>query len=147
MKLRPAEITDIPSMKQLADRTAGAPKWSDHAYSDLFPQSARMTYVVEVDRKLVGWAAARASGDDWELENIVVDENVRRSGIGSALLNTIVRAGRDAKAHRMHLEVRASNWPARSLYVKAGFEEFGVRPKYYDSPQEDAVLYALVLLH
>ena len=46
---------------------------------------------------------------------------------------------------RICLEVRASNAAARSLYEDFGFEEDGVRPGFYDSPKEDAVLYSLYI--
>ena len=32
-----------------------------------------------------------------------------------------------------------------SLYEDFGFEEDGVRPGFYDSPKEDAVLYSLYI--
>ena len=38
------------------------------------------------------------------------------------------------------LEVRASNTPAISLYLKCGFEKISVRKKYYGDPAEDAVI-------
>ena len=38
------------------------------------------------------------------------------------------------------LEVRASNYPAISLYEKLGFIQVGRRPGYYRSPREDALI-------
>jgi ribosomal-protein-alanine N-acetyltransferase len=43
--------------------------------------------------------------------------------------------------------VRESNQAARALYIQLGFEESGRRKLYYANPQEDAVLYRLVLTH
>ena len=38
------------------------------------------------------------------------------------------------------LEVRASNEPAQTLYRRFGFAPEGVRPRYYRSPTEDALI-------
>ena len=38
------------------------------------------------------------------------------------------------------LEVRKSNTPAIRLYEKAGFEYVGIRPHFYTSPDEGAVI-------
>ena len=38
------------------------------------------------------------------------------------------------------LEVRKSNAPAINLYQKMGFENVGIRPRFYTAPDEDAVI-------
>ena len=38
------------------------------------------------------------------------------------------------------LEVRRSNEAAIGLYHKLGFLDEGVRPNFYDSPKEDALI-------
>jgi ribosomal-protein-alanine N-acetyltransferase len=39
-----------------------------------------------------------------------------------------------------YLEVRESNWPARNLYRKYGFQDVSTRPKYYQDNGETAVV-------
>jgi ribosomal protein S18 acetylase RimI-like enzyme len=43
------------------------------------------------------------------------------------------------------LEVRASNQRARDFYRSLGWNETGIRPRYYADPEEDAVLMSLKL--
>jgi ribosomal protein S18 acetylase RimI-like enzyme len=43
-------------------------------------------------------------------------------------------------AGEMVLEVRAGSAGARELYRGLGFGEIGRRPRYYASPEDDAVL-------
>ena len=63
----------------------------------------------------------------------------------AALLAEARAYARKNEMTRICLEVRASNAAARSLYEDFGFEEDGVRPGFYDSPKEDAVLYSLYI--
>jgi ribosomal-protein-alanine N-acetyltransferase len=46
---------------------------------------------------------------------------------------------------RGYLEVRRSNSPAQSLYRAFGFEEVGVRRRYYPDNREDAIIMRLDL--
>ena len=46
-------------------------------------------------------------------------------------------------AQSSFLEVRASNLAAQDLYRKFGFEESGVRRRYYRDNDEDAILMTL----
>ena len=70
--------------------------------------------------------------------NIAVDPPLRRRGIGTALLETLLeRAGH---AQEYTLEVRPSNDPAIRLYERFGFRRAGTRPRYYQDTGEDAVI-------
>jgi ribosomal-protein-alanine N-acetyltransferase len=70
--------------------------------------------------------------------NIAVDPSFRRRGLAVALLEELfVRAGRD-RAYT--LEVRTSNGPAIALYEKFGFRAAGVRKRYYQDTNEDALI-------
>jgi len=66
--------------------------------------------------------------------------DVRRTGIGSSLLEFVLKKGRELGARRATLEVRRSNEVARLLYERFGFSVAGVRPAYYSKPVEDALI-------
>jgi ribosomal-protein-alanine N-acetyltransferase len=82
---------------------------------------------------------------EWELENIVVANGMRRRGTGTLLLTELITQARAAGGCAIFLEVRASNQDARAFYQRTGFEEAGVRSGYYAAPAENAVLYRLRL--
>lgn len=63
----------------------------------------------------------------------------RRRGVGELLLITCLDLALQRKSRVVSLEVRASNKAARSLYRKYGFQDAGVRKRYY-SGGEDAVI-------
>ena len=60
--------------------------------------------------------------------------------MGSAVLRHVLEKARQLGATRATLEVRASNEGARRLYERLGFSVAGVRPNYYSSPVEDALI-------
>jgi len=88
-----------------------------------------------------GFVCAKTVAGDWEIENMVVAKQGRRRGIGSGLLDELLRRARNQAVAAVWLEVRESNQVARRLYEKHGFRETGRRRGYYKYPVEDAVLY------
>ena len=135
--------------------------WSRQQYENLFVadtshSSERLAWLAEGEAAepektfgnvsgIVGFVVARRVDADWELENIVVRETARRSGIGMGLLNELVAHARSQNGNSIFLEVRESNCGARALYKRAGFEETGLRKSYYSGPQENAILCRLSL--
>lgn len=72
--------------------------------------------------------------DRIELEYIWVNENYRRIGVASKLMNKMF----EENVNNITLEVRIDNYSAVNLYKKFGFQIVSVREKYYGS--EDAYL-------
>lgn len=97
--------------------------------------------VVEDESALRGFLVARFGSDECELENIVVNAECRRRGLGRQLLASLISAARDRHLRRILLEVRESNTTARAFYEKFSFVMSGMRKSYYTDPTEDAVLY------
>lgn len=96
------------------------------------------TWVARDERcGVVGWLEARCVAGEVHVLGVGVAPERRRRGIATALMR-FVAAGADA----VHLEVRASNDAARRFYGGLGFDEVGLRPRYYDDG-EDAVLLSL----
>ena len=82
--------------------------------------------------------------DEVNIMNIVVRKNKRKLGIGSLLLNEIIRFSKIHSAASITLEVNEKNIPAIKLYEKYGFKQVGLRKKYYNN-EDNAILMDLVL--
>jgi [ribosomal protein S18]-alanine N-acetyltransferase len=78
--------------------------------------------------------------DEVHINNVAVRWEFRARGLGTALLEHVLRVGASRGAARATLEVRRSNAAARRLYEKLGFEVAATRPNYYVSPPEDALI-------
>ena len=75
------------------------------------------------------------SGEGY-VTNVAVLPEYRRRGIAQRLIS----AQLENEMNFITLEVRKSNTPAIRLYEKTGFENVGIRPHFYTSPDEDAVI-------
>jgi ribosomal-protein-alanine acetyltransferase len=93
------------------------------------------------DARVEAFAVAKRIEPECEIENIIVNPERQRRGLGERLLGELLNCLRGKACEAVFLEVRESNLPARGLYEKFGFREVGRRVKYYVQPQEDAVVY------
>lgn len=148
MHIRPASISDIPSIMKLERESATAGHWTEDQYLRAFRRDAppRLVLIAEDEEiSTIGFLVAQDLASEWELENIVVAPTSRRKGLGKSLLDALLQAAKKTNSIAVFLEVRESNSAARTLYEKTGFEQSGRRKSYYTNPTEDAILYRLNL--
>jgi len=99
--------------------------------------------VLDSDGEVVGYGIMSIAAGEAHLLNICVIKPLRRAGIGTRVLEHMMRLARAASTERIYLEVRPSNKSAISMYGAAGFEVSGVRENYYKARggKEDAVVF------
>jgi ribosomal-protein-alanine N-acetyltransferase len=94
-----------------------------------------------VDEELVGYAGMAMLGAvgafEGEVHTIGVDPQWQGKGIGKLLLNGLLDRADEVKAP-VFLEVRTDNVPAITLYAAHGFEQIGLRKRYYRPSMADA---------
>ena len=78
--------------------------------------------------------------DEAHIVSVGVRADHRGRGIGELLVIAAVEQAMARGADAVSLEVRPSNWVARNLYGKYGFEERGRRKSYYADNREDAII-------
>ena len=151
MRIRPLIESDLSLVRTWMQEVPEAPAWSD---DDLFrllkvassdERKTRRAWVAENESELAGFAVATSltlpdAPSECELELVLVPQESRRRGIGSALVRTILAWAHESGATELWLEVRHSNERAIRLYQRCGFIIEGRRPGYYVDPTEDAVL-------
>jgi [ribosomal protein S18]-alanine N-acetyltransferase len=142
---------DLDAVVALERRSASAPHWDRSGYEaalyqkPLQKKESNASFVAQQDDAVVGFVVARMVVDVCELESIVVARELRRQGVGAALLRATLAWAQEQTARRVELEVRAGNCPAIALYERAGFVRDGLRRSYYRNPEEDAVLMGMPL--
>ena len=98
-------------------------------------------YIVALDdAEIIGFGGCWISFEEAQVTNIALTSVQRGRGLGKALMARLMRAAATRGAERMTLEVRPSNTPALRLYEGLGFAAVGIRKKYYQDNDEDAIL-------
>jgi ribosomal-protein-alanine N-acetyltransferase len=97
-------------------------------------------YIARIKDMVIGYGGMWLILDEAHITNIAVHPDYRRQGIGGLVMKTLMREAASLGIERMTLEVRVSNHEAIGLYKKMGFEEGGIRKKYYPDNQEDALI-------
>mgnify|MGYP004531854987 FL=1 len=81
-----------------------------------------------IDNVLIGFIIYKRLYDVTDLLYIVVDKIYRNKGIGSLLMEYLIKI-----SERILLEVRCDNNNAIKLYKKYNFKIINIRKKYYDN--------------
>ena len=104
------------------------------------PTAARVYVLRLPDRPVAAFCACWIVADELHVNTLAVHPDLRRQGLGLALMRHVVEDAAAGGARRATLEVRRSNLPALRLYELLGFTVSGVRPRYYTQPEEDALI-------
>ena len=139
--LRPAYHEEIPGVLEVENASFDDP-WPIEVFeAELRHSWSRCVVAEEVESKeIVGHAVFWLVADEVHLLNLAVHPKARSKRLGRRLLGHILQEARVHRARFITVEVRASNTVARKLYDTAGFKQVGLRPRYYASDGEDAVI-------
>lgn len=141
--IRKMTMDDIEQVLAI-DRVSFSLPWPERSFRfELTDNPASRCWVAEMDGKLVGMIVAWLIVSEVHVATLATHPDFRRQGIAKKLLAYALRELRNEGAQSSFLEVRASNFAAQEMYRKFGYEESGVRPRYYRDNDEDALLMTL----
>ena len=78
--------------------------------------------------KVLGYLEIRLVDGVLDIMNLYVNEEDRRKGIATSLMNEVIEK---EDYNRIMLEVNENNNSALKLYTKLGFKEISLRERYY----------------
>lgn len=166
--IRPAQRSDIPRVLEVETACYSTP-WSERAFQTLLERDYVLFRVLEVDSdsdsdqgaaheappsaqvdaepqsQIAGFGVLWWGGVDAELANLAVHPAWQGQGLGRALLDALLAEAELRGVRDVFLEVRESNTHAQALYQGRGFVPVGRRRRYYQKPDEDALVLALAL--
>lgn len=93
---------------------------------------------VTLDGKIVAYIFATVMFETADINIVATDTGFQRRGFARLLIDELMKRTQDTDFYM--LEVRESNVPAISLYLKSGFEKIGIRKNYYTKPLENAII-------
>jgi ribosomal-protein-alanine N-acetyltransferase len=139
LTIRQMLSADIPRVAAVEDACFTTP-WSEQSFYAEIQHRDSSAKVAEVGGAIIGYVCIRRVLDEWHLHDLAVTHAHRRRGVATRLLAAAEEEMRTAGGRLLFLEVRVSNHAGRAFYERRGFKVTGIRKRYYQHPDEDAVL-------
>jgi len=114
--------------------------WSESSVRNELFNPLSLWLVALHEGQVVGYIGSQRAGGESDVMNLAVHPQFRNRGIAIRLIEALQVKLIEQGNAALLLEVRKSNVPAIKLYEKMGFLTVGVRPNYYFSPREDAII-------
>jgi len=131
---------DLDQVAELEAQNFSLP-WSRDSFREIMNNPSALYMLAVEDDQVIGTCGIITAVGEGDICNVVTDESYRGKGVGYELVSTVMqRAAEELNVTDYTLEVRVSNVAAIGLYKKLGFEEAGVRPRFYEKPVEDALI-------
>ena len=97
--------------------------------------------IVELEtKKLLGLCSAWLVIDELHITSIAIHPMHQRKGLGKFLLSDLIKRSSALKTNLIHLEVRATNEPAKAFYKSMGFKTIGNRSNFYKDGSDALLL-------
>jgi ribosomal-protein-alanine N-acetyltransferase len=148
VRLREMKRADMAAIMVLEEELFPEDAWTPEMFAAEFaqPPSRRLYLVAEAGNALIGYAGMMfTGGSQADVVTLAVAPARWGEGTGTALLMTLVDEADKRGYREVLLEVRKDNPRARRLYLRHGFDEIGIRRRYYQPSGVDAVVMRKVL--
>lgn len=138
-RMRPA---DVPEVMEIESVSFGRHHWSeDSFFNEMNNQVGRYYSLIDTSKnRLIGYCGFWLIADEAHITTIAVKPEYRGNALGEVMLVHGMERCLGQSIHWVTLEVRVTNYNAQNLYYKYGFSSVGIRPKYYQDNQEDALI-------
>ena len=91
-------------------------------------------------KRLLGVCTAWLVIDELHLTLLAIQPIHQRKGLGKLLLSDLIKRAKSLQANQIHLEVKATNKPAKAFYKSMDFKIVGNRRNFYEDGNE-AILF------
>lgn len=137
-RMKPEDVSAVAAL----DRISFSLPWPERSFQYEVTENpaARCWVAVNEQGRILAMVVSWIIVDELHIATLATLPEFRRQGIGAGILTEALRDGRELGARVAHLEVRAGNEAAQTMYRKFGFEVVGRRPRYYRDNDEDALL-------
>jgi len=142
LEVRKLKLRDLDAIEEI-ERSSYPTPWSRSMFAgELAKPSSICLGAIDAENAglLVGYMIISRYADAWHVMNIAIDEDYRRRGIATQLLNRLFELTSTDDRRGYTLEVRVSNGHAIKLYESLGFVARGIRRGYYTDNREDALI-------
>ena len=135
MHIKIATKENICDIAKIEQACFSAP-WSEDSIAESLDNPASHFLIAYYGDEVAGYMGLQIFSGEGDVTNVAVLPKFRKKGIAKALITEQMKNDMEF----ITLEVRESNVPAINLYTKIGFENMGIRPKFYSNPTENAII-------
>ncbi len=114
--------------------------WTEDDFIRCLRQRNCIGMVAEQEDRVVGFMIYELHKNRLHILNFAVDQEARRQGVGSAMVNKLLSKLTHERRNRIMLEVRETNLEAQLFFKNLGFRAVSVLRDFYDDTIEDAYL-------
>ncbi|MEO6908116.1 MAG: ribosomal protein S18-alanine N-acetyltransferase [Abditibacteriaceae bacterium] len=114
--------------------------WSRDSLSSLFDIERNVVLVACQNDVVKGYITGWHVHGEAEIARLGVLHEVRKQGIASGLITSLINEFDRIKVKKISLEVRVSNKAGFAIYHKFGFAVRGRRPRYYEDGEDALVM-------
>lgn len=139
LRIREMTAGDVEAASKIESKVFSMP-WTAKDFLEMLEADYAYYYVAEMDGEIAGCCGIRNIAGEGEITNVVVAPEYRKRGIALKMMEYMLENAARIGITVCTLEVRVSNQPAIRLYECLGFKGEGVRPHFYDKPDEDALI-------
>lgn len=140
--IKRAKITHIHQVHKIEVESFKRP-WSFASFIFEIKNPFSFFYVIEKDKKIIGYFILWDMGEEFHLANIAVKKEERGKGYGRMMLDKILEMAKKENKKRIRLEVRVSNERAIKIYEKFGFKKTRIIKNYYGDEDGYEFVYEL----
>lgn len=138
--IREMIFADVEQVMEVEKASFTTPWTTDIFYKELIDNEHAYYYVMEIDKKIVGFVGMWIVIDDAQITNLAILPEYRGKKLGEKLFKFVMQWLQSVQVKRLSLEVRVSNIAAQKLYRKFGLVPGGIRKNYYMDSGEDAIV-------
>ena len=129
MLIREIEKKDAKFCFELDSKTISI--WSKQQWLREIQKDNAKVFGIWLSDTIVGICAFQIVLDEAQINFFSINQKFQRKGLGTYLMNFLIKECKKSKINRMLLEVSDSNLAALNFYDNFDFHTVGVRKKYY----------------
>ena len=137
--IRRMQLKDIEQVAAIEKSTFAMP-WSENSFINACADENNVYLVCVIQEEVAGYAGMWTSFDEANITNVAVAKEHRERGYGRLLLEELEKCGLQKGVNTFFLEARESNFIARTLYERLGYQKIGNRKNFYEKPVENAIV-------
>ncbi len=131
---------DVDEILQIEELCYGVHHWSKESFLSELNNKISSYRTAKYQNKCIGYMGIWKIINEAHVTTLSVHPDFRNKKVAHSLILDTIEECYDEKIKFLTLEVRVSNKKAIGLYEKFGFKSLGVRKKYYQDNNEDALI-------